>query len=97
MESITAPCVGWMPRSLHSATRWVCGIAIGTQQKNDAAAIIANTRFGGQPSTVGRTVPGAVTAAGATTSGGFLSTTSAIGTTTATWKTAKVSMVCRQP
>ena len=32
-ESIAAPCDGRMPRSVQSATRWPCGIAIGTQQQ----------------------------------------------------------------
>src|SRR5690349_19568097 len=58
MESIAAPCVGLMPRSLHNATRCDCGIDIGMQQQNDATAIMANTTLGGHPSTVGRAAPG---------------------------------------
>src|SRR5437764_368913 len=52
-DSMAAPCVGLMPRSLHSATRCTCGIDIGMQQQNAATASIANTTLGGQPSTVG--------------------------------------------
>src|ERR1051325_9346623 len=92
IESIAAPWVGLMPRSLQSATRWVCGIAIGTQQQSDATDIIANTRFGGQPSTLGRAAPGAAAGGGAT-SGGFFSTRSAIGTTMATSKMPNVRVV----
>ena len=32
-DSIAAPCEGRMPKSVHSATRWPCGIDIGTQQQ----------------------------------------------------------------
>src|SRR5262245_40542385 len=35
-ESIAAPRAGTMPRSLHSATMWAGGIAIGVQHKNPA-------------------------------------------------------------
>ena len=96
MESIAAPCVGLMPRSLQSATRCDCGIAIGMQQQNDAIAMMANTRLGGQPSTVGRAAPG-VAAGGGATSGGFLSAISAIGTTVSTKKMPNTSIVLRQP
>src|SRR5579875_2910675 len=36
-DSIVAPCAGAIPTSLQKATRWLDGIAIGTQHKNDAA------------------------------------------------------------
>ena len=35
-DSIAAPCDGGMPRSLQNATRWPCGIAIGTQHSRPA-------------------------------------------------------------
>ena len=53
-DSITAPTERAMPRSLQNATRCCCGIAIGTQHSTAAPHIIANTRFGGQPSTGAR-------------------------------------------
>src|SRR3954471_1138296 len=95
-ESIAAPCVGLIPRSLHNATRCDCGIDIGMQQQNAASDIMANTRLGGQPSTVGRAA-WVVATGGAITSGGGLSTINAIGTTITTITTANISMVCRQP
>ncbi len=51
---MAAPCDARMPRSVQSAGRCACGIAIGTQQKTTAIATSANTRLGGQPSTRGR-------------------------------------------
>ena len=51
-DSIAAPCDALMPRSVQKATRWLCGIAIGTQHMKIAAASIANTTFGGQPRTL---------------------------------------------
>src|SRR5947208_15197673 len=50
-DSISAPCEARMPRSLQNAGRCACGMAIGLQQKMQAAAINANTRLGGQPIT----------------------------------------------
>ena len=97
MESMAAPWVALMPRSLQSATRWDCGIAIGTQQQNDAIAMMANTRLGGQPSTVGRAAPGVAEAGGGATSGGLRSAISAIGTTVSTKKMPNTSIVLRQP
>ena len=95
-DSIAAPWVGLMPRSLHIATRWTCGIDIGMQQQNAAIASIANTTFGGQPSTVGRAAC-AEAVTGSRISGGRFRTMIAIGTMTATSKPANISMVCRQP
>ena len=37
-ESIAAPCDVGIPTSLQNATRWPCGIAIGTQHRKPAAA-----------------------------------------------------------
>ena len=50
-ESIAAPCDAGIPTSLQKATRWPCGIAIGTQQKKPAAASIESTVRGRSPST----------------------------------------------
>ena len=51
-DNIAAPCEARMPRSLQSAGRCACGMAIGMQQKMTAAATRTNTRLGGQPITV---------------------------------------------
>ena len=53
-DSITAPNGGVKPRSLQNATRCCCGIDIGHAAQHRAAHIIANTTFGGQPSTRAR-------------------------------------------
>jgi hypothetical protein len=95
-DSIAAPWAGLMPRSLHSATRWVCGIDIGMQQQNAASASIAKTRFGGRPSTV-RRAASSDALAGAMISGGLFNTIAAIGRITAISNSAKASMVVRQP
>ncbi len=95
-DSITAPWVGLMPRSLQSATRCACGIDIGTQQKNAPSASMAKTRFGGQPNTFGFAAPFAA-GAGATTSGGRDNTKIAIGISTSISATANQNIVCRQP
>ena len=50
-DSIAAPCVGAMPRSVQNATRCPFGTAIGMQQKNAAMQISASARLGGMPST----------------------------------------------
>ena len=51
-DSIAAPCVGTMPRSVQNATRWPFGTAIGMQQKNAAMQISASARLAFMPSTV---------------------------------------------
>src|ERR1700760_4305425 len=48
-ESIAAPCVGTMPRSVQNATRWPFGTAIGMQQKNAAMQISARARLAFNP------------------------------------------------
>ena len=50
-DSIAAPRVIGMPASLQNATRWLCGIAIGTQQKKPAAHSRMNTVRGLRPRT----------------------------------------------
>src|ERR1700759_5148470 len=45
-DSIAAPCAGAIPTSLQNATRWLDGIAIGTQHRNDAAHSRPCTVFG---------------------------------------------------
>src|SRR5215208_7902734 len=52
-DSMAAPRVAEMPRSLQSATRCACGIDIVTQHKKEANARSTNTTFGGQPKTFG--------------------------------------------
>ena len=69
-DSIAAPTARLMPRSLQKATRWPCGIAIGTQQSTAAAQIMANTVFGLRPSTRSCAAPSRDAVAGCTTSGG---------------------------
>src|SRR6478735_5975458 len=51
IDSIRAPIDRLIPRSLQKATRWPCGIAIGTQHSMAAPHIDANTAVGGQPRT----------------------------------------------
>src|SRR6266581_236981 len=48
-DSMTAPCVGVMPRSEQNATRCACGIDMVTQHRKAAIASIANTTLGRQP------------------------------------------------
>src|SRR5262245_33769312 len=69
-DSIAAPTVAEMPRSLHSATRWPCGIDMVTQHMNEAIAISANTTLGGQPSTLRFEAAPLLCAAAAGTAGG---------------------------
>ena len=56
-DSMVAPTVAEIPRSLQYATRCCCGIDMVTQHRKPASAIMMNTTFGGQPSTVGRAPP----------------------------------------
>ncbi len=63
-DSIAAPTEAAMPRSLQKATRWPCGIAIGTQHSTEAQHIITNTTLGGQPSTRAGTAPALAVEAG---------------------------------
>ena len=51
-DSMAAPCVGGMPRSPQNATRWPCGMAIGTQQQKPARPSNASATLGFRPSTV---------------------------------------------
>ena len=51
IDNISALIVRLMPRSLQNATRCPCGIDIGMQHRIAATHIIANTTFGGSPST----------------------------------------------
>ena len=51
IESIAAPTDAEIPTSVQRATRWPCGIAIGTQQQKPAAASIDNAIAGRNPST----------------------------------------------
>ena len=62
-DSIVAPMVAEMPRSLQNATRCCCGIDMVTQHRNDAKASIANTTLAFQPNTFGRVPPAAMRAA----------------------------------
>src|SRR3954466_10786999 len=50
-DSMVAPRVVEMPRSLQNATRCCCGIDMVTQQRNDANASIPNTTLPFQPNT----------------------------------------------
>ncbi len=50
-ESMAALCVGAMPRSVQKATRWLCGMAMGTQHMKAAAATRANIVLGRKPRT----------------------------------------------
>src|SRR4029078_5986781 len=50
-DSMVAPTVAEMPRSLQYATRCCCGIDIVTQHRNAAADNIANTTLPFQPNT----------------------------------------------
>ena len=54
-DSMVAPSVAEIPRSLQNATRCCCGIDMVTQQRNPASAISTNTTLGCQPMTFGRT------------------------------------------
>jgi ABC-type xylose transport system permease subunit len=76
---MAAPCAALIPRSLQKATKWVCGIAIGTQQVKIAAICSANTRFGGQPSTDFDT-PASCFLGGRSCCGGGARTSAAAGT-----------------
>ena len=48
-DSIAAPCADEIPTSLQNATRWLDGIAIGTQHKNEAAHKQRLHAVGAQP------------------------------------------------
>src|SRR5947208_7978568 len=50
IESIAAPTDAEIPTSVQRATRWPCGIAIGTQHQKPAAASIDNAVAGRNPS-----------------------------------------------
>ena len=50
-ESMVAPIVDDMPRSLQNATRCCCGIDMVTQQRNEASASMPNTTLPFQPNT----------------------------------------------
>src|SRR5262245_66267127 len=52
-DSMAAPTVADMPRSLHSATRCACGIDIVTQHRNAASERTPNTTLAVHPSTAG--------------------------------------------
>jgi len=96
-DSIAAPCAGAMPRSLQNATRCPCGMAIGTQQQNDASDSKASATPGRNPSAraPGSRPAAPMPAAGAC--GGGRRKSAAAGTITATAATAKNTMVCCQP
>ncbi len=94
-ESIAAPCAAGIPRSLQNATRWPCGIAIGTQQANDAMHNMASTVLGRMPKSWRRRPASAnLNAAGA--SGARRRNNAAIGTAMTT-TTANATIVMRQP
>ena len=50
-DSMVAPTVAEIPRSLQYATRCCCGIDMVTQHRKPASAIMTNTTLGCQPST----------------------------------------------
>src|SRR5271166_79885 len=70
IDSINAPVSGLIPTSVHSATKWAVGIAIGMQQKNGAMASRAIAVFGRKPSTGAPEVGPAAAAAAAVWLGG---------------------------
>ena len=49
---MAAPLAAVRPMSPQWAIRWAAGIAMGTQQRNEAAASMAKTALGGRPRTV---------------------------------------------
>src|SRR5262249_58181358 len=83
-DNIAAPWVAEMPRSVQNATRCACGIDIVTQHRKAAAASSANTRFGGQPNTLGVTVAPPPPRPPSAVSGGGRRKMSASGTMVAT-------------
>ena len=97
IESIAAPTDAEIPTSVQRATRWPCGIAIGTQQQKPAAASIDKAVAGRNPSTgaagrgpvASRSTPRA--------SGAGPSISAAAGRISATSIAAKPSIVLRQP
>src|SRR5690242_3389278 len=97
-ESIAAPCDGAIPTSPQNATRWPCGIAIGTQHKKPAVHNAPNTSAGRSPSTWAcdfepwRWRPG-----GWATSGALVKVSAAAGATSANCSAAKPTIVSRQP
>ena len=62
-DSMVAPTVAEIPRSLQYATRCCCGIDMVTQHRKPASAINVNATFGCQPRTFGLAVPLAAVAA----------------------------------
>ena len=86
-ESMAALCVGAMPRSVQKATRWLCGMAMGTQHMKAAATIRVNIVLGRSPRTAA--LCSEPEPAGAVTgSGGARKKKAASGTTTAISTTA---------
>ena len=94
-DSIAAPCAAVMPRSLQNATRWPCGIAIGTQQAKDAMHKIASTVLGRMPKS-SRRRPASAKPNSPDGSGAGRRNNAAIGTAMTT-TTANPTIVARQP
>jgi len=96
-DSMVAPSVLEMPRSLQNATRCCCGIDIVTQHRNPAKRIRANATWGCQPSTARCVSPVRCPCCGFGVTGGGRRKMIAIGTITTSCSTANPIMVERQP
>ena len=97
-ESIAAPCDASIPRSLQSAGRCSCGIAIGMQQKITATATSAKHQVG-RPAQHASWAPRRHLehAARQRHSGGRRRKIAASGTMTTSLHRPYQIMVCRQP